>query len=393
MIDINKLGREFEIYTTVDYIGRGFPIILPRGARMIRTLRNYVEKEEENQGYKVVRTPSISNSEVYKKEDRYELQKNRLFVIKNFDEENKNEIVLKPYVQPFHCSIYKENQHSYKELPIKYCETSTVFRKEKDVKGILKTRQITMSDASIFCEPDKIEKSIKDAIRIQQKYIKKLDLEVKYIVSTWDDTNKENYIGKIDEWNSVVQAMKNSLDDLEIKYVVDNNARIYGPSIRIIHNDKDFLRTQVDFEIPHRFDLKYTDKTNIERFPMYIHHTIVGSYEQLMAMLIERYQGDFPLWIAPDQVEIICSNADYENFAKEVKDQLVNNGIRAEIDNSIGSSQNRLKKQQKLKVPYIVLIGKEEYDSNTLKVVKSDGTKKYNLDDLIWEVKECLSQF
>ena len=393
MIDINKLGREFEIYTTVDYIGRGFPIILPRGARMIRTLRNNVEKEEESQGYKIVRTPSISNSEVYKKEDRYDLQKNRLFVIKNFDEENKNEIVLKPYVQPFHCSIFKENQHSYKEFPIKYCETSTVFRKEKDVKGILKTRQITMSDASIFCEPEKVEESIKSALKIQQKYIKKLDLEVKYIVSTWEDTEKENYIGKIDEWNNTVEAMKNSLESLKIDYVIEPNARFYGPSIRIIHNGKDFLRTQVDFEIPHRFELKYTDKTNTEKFPIYIHHTVVGSYEQLMAMLIERYQGDFPLWIAPDQVQIICNSSEYEKFANEVKKELVNNGIRAEIDNSIGSRQRRIKKQQKLKVPYIVLIGKDEFDSNTLKVLKGDLTKKYNLDDLIWEVKECLSQF
>ena len=393
MIDINKLGKEFEIYTTVDYIGKGFPIILPRGARMIRTLRNFVEKEEENEGYNIVRTPSISNSEVYKKEDRYDLQKNKMFVIKNSDEENKNEIVLKPYIQPFHCSIFKENQHSYRELPIKYCETSTVFRTERDVKGILKTRQITLSDASIFCEPEKIEESIKSSILIQQKYIKKLDIKVKYILSTWDENEKENYIGKVEEWDSAVQAMKNILNDLKIHYTIESNARIYGPSILISHNEKDFLRTEVDFEIPHRFELKYTDRNNTERFPVYIHHTVVGSYEQLIAMLIERYKGNFPLWITPEQIKIISEKSDYDDYAEEIKEKLINNGIRAEIDKSNGSTQSKIKKQTKLKVPYIVLIGKSEYENNTLKVLNEENTKAYNIDELIWEVKECLNQY
>lgn len=393
MVDINKLGKEFEIYTTVDYIGRGFPIILPRGARIIRTLRNMVEKEEENKGYKVVRTPSISNSQIYKKEDRYTIHKDKLFVIKNTEDEEKNEIVLKPYIQPFHCTIFKEQQHSYKELPIKYCETSTVFRKERDVKGILRTRQITMSDASIFCEPDKVEDSIKEAIEIQRKQIQKLDIDNSYIISTWNDEEKENYIGRIDEWNNVVQAMQNALDELNISYTIDNSARMYGPAIKVIHNNKVFLRTEVDFEIPHRFDLRYTDKDNTDKFPFYIHHTIVGSYEQLLAMLIERFQGDFPLWIAPTQVVIISEESEYDNYSLQIKDEFVNNGIRAEIDNSIGKVQNKIKKQQHLKVPYIIVVDKATIYDGNIKLITKDKTDYYKIIEAIREVKQCLTQY
>lgn len=393
MIDINKLGKEFEIYTTINYIGKGFPIILPRGAKMIKLLRNYVESEEENQGYKVVRTPSISNSEIYKIEDRYEVDKEKLFVIKNEKNEEKDSIVLKPYVQPFHCSIYKQNQHSYKELPIKYCETSTVFRNETDIKGIVKTRQITLSDASIFCEYSKVEKEIKKAILIQEKYLKNLDIDVKYTISTWDETEKENYIGTIEEWKTLVQAMKNVLKDLDIPYTIDKKARMYGPAIRIKHNSEDLLRLQIDFEITHRFDLKYTDKDNKEKFPIYMHHTIVGSYEKMLAMLIERYKGDFPLWLAPVQVCIIEQDEKYHDYIKQLKSTLKEEGIRVEIDNNLDGVQNRIKKQEKMKTPYIITIGKNELSNNKIKVISKESSKTYEINDFIKEVKKCQTQF
>lgn len=392
MIDINKLGKEYEIYTTISYIGKGFPIILPRGARIIKILRNYVEQEEEKQGYKVVRTPSMSNSEIYKIEDRYDNEKDRLFVIKNSDEE-KNSIVLKPNIQPFHCSIFKENQHSYKELPIKYCETSTVFRNETDIKGIMKTRQITLSDASVFCEPRKIEKEIKKIIELQQMYIKKLDLDVTYEISTWNEKEKENYIGTIDEWNNVVQAMKNVLDSLKIEYKTENKARMYGPSIILKYNGKKFLNIQIDFEITHRFDIKYTDSDNTEKFPIYIHHTVVGSYEKLLAMLIERYQGEFPLWLTPEQVVIISKGEEYDDYSKKVKNKIEESGIRVELDNSAEGYQNKIKKQQKLKIPYIVTIGKDELSKNKINVIQKEKNNKYSIDELIKEVKECQKQF
>ena len=391
MIDINKLGREFEIYTTVNYIGKGFPIILPRGARIVRTLRNYVESEEQKRGYKLVRTPSMSTSQIYKIEDRYMSGKNKMFVIKNYQEE-KSSIVLKPYVQPFHCAIYNENQHSYKELPIKYCETSTVFRNDMDIRGIVTTRQITLSDASIFCEAQNVEESIKEAIEIQQEYIKKLDLGVTYCISTWDEKEKENYIGTIDEWNSVVEAMKNSLENSHISYTMNNKGRMFGPSIKVKHNDKTFLTIQVDFEIVHRFNLKYTDRDSKEKFPVFIHFTVVGSYERLLSMLIERYKGKFPLWLAPVQVIVISEGSEYDEYANEIKEKISNYKIRVETDDSSDSFKNKLKKQQKFKIPYIITVGKKESNSNIITVIKGDHKSEYSIDELIKEVEECQKQ-
>lgn len=306
--EVNKLGKELEIYTTIDYIGKGFPIILPRGAKIIKRIKEEVEKIEEKNGFLLVKTPSVSNSEIYKIEDRYALQKENLFIIKNqlnsnntFNENNVdktvNEIVLKPYSQPFHCSIYKINQHSYKELPIKYCETSTVFRNERDIKGIMKTRQITMSDASVFCDINKVKDELVEIIKMQLELINKLGINISYKISTWNESKKEEYIGNISEWNDNFNAMKEALEELNIGYEVDDKAQLYGPSISLYYEDIEFAVLQIDFEITHRFDLTYVNNNSKEEFPIYIHHTIVGSYENLLSILIDKYSGSFPEWI------------------------------------------------------------------------------------------------
>ena len=210
--EINKLGKELEIYTTIDYVGKGFPVILPKGAKMIKIIRDYVEREEEKNGYKVVRTPSVSKAEIYKIEDRYDIEKEELFTIKTGEDESEenNNIVLKPYSQPFHCSIYNTKQHTYKELPIKYSETSMIFRNEKEAKGITKARQFTLSDASIFSIKADLLKQIKDAIIMQKKFIDKMELDVTYTVKYWDEDKKENYIGQVEEWNFVTDTLETS---------------------------------------------------------------------------------------------------------------------------------------------------------------------------------------
>ena len=312
--EINKLGKDLELYTTVDYIGKGFPILLPKGARIVQDIRNYVENLEEQNGYNIVKTPNISLAEIYKIEDRYEIEKDEMFIIKGENEEKSGEdgstIVLRPYVQPFHCSIYKTKKHSYKEMPIKYFETSTVYRNERDIKGITKTRQITMSNASIFINPENIEEEIKQAISMQKELIEKFNLDVKFHISTWNQNKKEEYIGTIDEWNNVTNAMRIALDKLNIKYEVNNKAKMYGPSISVQYNTKVLSSLQVDFEITHRFDLKFTNKENQEEFPFFIHNTIIESYENLLAIVIEKY----------DEKMKETNNDAYEieNFIKEV---------------------------------------------------------------------------
>ena len=385
--EINKLGKELELYTSVDYVGKGFPIIMPRGSKIIKTIRNYIEWVEENNGYRNVRTPSISNSEIYKIADRYSEEKSSYFIIKNENintdnnESNQNEIVLKPNVQPFHCSIYKLEQHSYKDLPVKYCETSTIFRNERDIKGIMRTRQITLSDASIFCDFQNVKKEIKNCVILQQDIIKKLGLELKYVVSNWNDNEKEKYIGQINEWNTCFNAMQEVLDELGIKYETDEKARMYGPAIKMYFDGFEFSVLQIDFEMPHRFDLKFKNEKNEDKTPIYIHNTIIGSYENLLSVLIDRYNGFFPLVIAPVQVCIIDDGEIYNDYSNEILKILLKNGIRAEIDKKNTSFQEKFQKNLQLRVPYIVKIGKQELNSNTITVAKVLGLLHENQGD------------
>ena len=422
--EINKLGKELELYTSLDYVGKGFPIIMPNGSKIIKTIRNYVEWVEEQNGYKNVRTPSISNSEIYKIADRYNEEKRRYFIVENSnnlfnDNANgvQNDIVLKPDVQPFHCSIYKMTQHSYKELPVKYCETSTVFRNERDIKGIMRTRQITLSDASIFCEFKNIKNEIKSSIMLQKEITQKLGIELNYVISTWDDNSKENYIGQINEWNSCDTAMKDVLDELNVKYKIDENAKMYGPSVKSYYNGNEFSVLQIDFEITHRFDLKYKNNKNEDETPIYIHHTLIGSYENLLNVLIERYEGFFPFVIAPVQVKIISDDEIYNDYSEKILKLLLDNRIRAEIDNSKSNSNEKFDKNLSMRIPYIVKIGKQEMNSETLMVTKvfeyeKQGkniesnneiedekseikyiTKSYKIKEFLGEVTNCQTKF
>ena len=422
--EINKLGKELELYTSLDYVGKGFPIIMPNGSKIIKIIRNYVEWVEEQNGYKNVRTPSISNSEIYKIADRYNEEKSRYFIVENSnnllnDNANgvQNEIVLKPDVQPFHCSIYKMTQHSYKELPVKYCETSTVFRNERDIKGIMRTRQITLSDASIFCEFKNIKNEIKSSIMLQKEITQKLGIELNYVISTWDDNSKENYIGQVNEWNSCYIAMKDVLDELNVEYKIDQNAKMYGPSVKSYYNGTEFSVLQIDFEMTHRFELKYKNNKNEDETPIYIHHTLIGSYENLLNVLIERYEGFFPFVIAPVQVKIIADDEIYNDYSEKILKLLLDNRIRAEIDNSKSNSNEKFDKNLSMRIPYIVKIGKQEMNSETLMVTKvleyekqeknieSNNkiedekseikyiTKSYKIKEFLGEVTSCQTKF
>ena len=384
--DINKLGKELELYNSVSYIGKGFPIFLPRGAKIVKIIRDYIESEEEKAGYSILRTPSVSRAEIYRIEDRLESQKDEMFIIKSQDEED-NSIVLRPYSMPFHCSVYSLKQHSYKELPVKFSETSTVFRNERDIKGIGRTRQITMSDASIFTTHEGLTKQIKESLNLQKKCIDNLGLEVRYAISNWDNTRKEDYIGTINEWDYAVSSMKKALEDMKIEYTEDDNARMYGPSIVAYIGRQELSRVQIDFEIVHRFDLKYVNSENEEVFLIYIHRTSIGSYERLLEILIEKYQGEFPLWIAPVQVQIISAGEEFDDYVKEIKDRMIRENIRVEEDKSDNNIQSKEYRAVDLKVPYIVKIGKKQYNDKSVEVRSNVGTREMKLDDLINEIK------
>ena len=384
-MEYSKLGKELEIYTTIDYIGKGFPIILPNGAKMIKILRDLVEDEEEKKGYMIVRTPSASRAEIYMIEDRWELEKDEIFKIEAEDEENA--IVLRPYVRPFHCSMYATKQHSYKELPVKYSETSTVFRDEptSKIRGLTCMRQYSFSDASIFATVEQLEQVLKESVEIENFFMEKLGLAVEYRISNWNDKVKEEYIGTIKEWDTCVSLMKKVLKEKNIEFVENDNAKMYGPSIQVFYNSKLLAKIEIDFEITHRFDLKYTDKDGLEKFPLYIHRQDLGSYESMLAILIEKYQGEFPTWIAPVQCKIISEYDEYIDYANDMKEKLRERRVRAEVDVSNKTVEEKLERAKFFKIPYIVLIGKKEYNNNEISVIRygKDEIKKYTPEEVI----------
>ena len=384
-MEYSKLGKELEIYTAIDYIGKGFPIILPNGAKMIKILRDMVEDEEEKKGYMIVRTPSASRAEIYMIEDRWELEKDEIFKIEAEDEENA--IVLRPYVRPFHCSMYGAKQHSYKELPVKYSETSTVFRDEpaSKIRGLTCMRQYSFSDASIFATVEQLEQVLKESVEIEDFFMEKLGLAVEYRISNWNDKAKEEYIGTIKEWDTCVSLMKKILKEKNIEFVENDNAKMYGPSIQVFYNSKLLAKIEIDFEITHRFDLKYTDKDGLEKFPLYIHRQDLGSYESMLAILIEKYQGEFPTWIAPVQCKIIPEYDEYIDYANDMKEKLRERRVRAEVDVSNKTVEEKIEKAKFFKIPYIVLIGKKEYNNNEISVIRygKDEIKKYTPEEVI----------
>jgi threonyl-tRNA synthetase len=281
----------------------------------------------------------------------------------------------------------------------------------------MRTRQITLSDASIFCEFKNIKNEIKSSIMLQKEITQKLGIELNYVISTWDDNSKENYIGQINEWNSCYTAMKDVLDELNVKYKIDENAKMYGPSVKTYYNENEFSALQIDFEMTHRFDLKYKNNKNEDETPIYIHHTLIGSYENLLNVLIERYEGFFPFVIAPVQVKIIADDEIYNDYSEKILKLLLENGIRAEIDNSKSNSNEKFDKNLSMRIPYIVKIGKQEMNSETLMVTKvleyekqeknieSNNkiedekseikyiTKSYKIKEFLGEVTNCQTKF
>lgn len=384
-MEYSKLGKYLGLYTTVDYIGKGFPIILPNGTKMVNLLRQMVTEEEEKRGYLEVRTPSASRAEVYMIEDRWELEKNEIFTVKKEEEENC--IVFRPYVRPFHCSIFQAGNHSYKELPIKYSETSTVFRDEPSSKinGLTCMRQYSFSDASIFLMPEQLEKMLKESIEIEEVFMEKLGLDVEFKISNWNEGKKEEYIGTIQEWNMCINLMKKVLDDKKIAYSQENNAKIYGPSIQIFYNNKLLAKIEIDFEITHRFELNYTDKDGLEKFPIYIHRQDLGSYESMIAILTEKYQGKFPTWIAPVQCIVIPEFEGYQDFANEMINKLKERGVRTLIDKSDKPIDEKIKRAKDLYIPYIVLIRKKEYNNNQVSIIRQgkEEVVKYTIDEVM----------
>jgi len=376
--DHNKLGRELELFTTVDYIGQGLPIIMPKGAKVIQTLQRFVEDEEERRGYMLTKTPYFAKRDLYKISGHWDHYRDGMFIIGDADDENGEVFALRPMTCPFQFQVYLAGLRSYRDLPMRFNETSTLFRNESsgEMHGLIRLRQFTISEGHIACTPEQLEQEFAGCLDLANFMLKTigLDEDVTYRFSKWDPNNKEKYIGTEEQWNQVQDRMRQILNHLGITYTeAEGEAAFYGPKldiqIRNVYGKEDTLITiQIDFQLAEKFGMVYVDKDGQKKYPYVIHRTSIGCYERTLALLIEKYAGAFPTWLAPVQVKIIPVVEKHMPYALELHKKLMEKGIRVEVDSRNEKIGYKIREAQLEKVPYMLVVGDKEMENNTVAV-------------------------
>ncbi|MBQ6624630.1 MAG: threonine--tRNA ligase [Clostridia bacterium] len=378
--DHNKLGRELELFTTSDVIGQGLPILLPKGARIIQLLQRFVEDEEQKRGWLLTKTPYMAKRELYKLSGHWDHYLDGMFVMG--DPESEGEVfALRPMTCPFQYQAYLNRARSYRDLPLRYNETSTLFRNEAsgEMHGLIRVRQFTISEGHLMCTDEQLENEFRNCLELAIYMLKTLGLyeDVSYRFSQWDPEDKEKYIGTKEQWDEAQNMMGRILDHLEIPYKVGiGEAAFYGPKLDIqiknVHGKEDTLITiQIDQLLAEKFGMEYVDKDGTKKNPCIIHRTSIGCYERTLALLIEKYAGAFPLWLAPEQIRIVPIADRHLDAAYEVKKQLAENSIvRVEIDDRSEKLGYKLREAQLQKIPYMLVIGDKEAETNTVSVRK-----------------------
>ncbi len=397
--DHNKLGRELELFTTSELIGQGLPIILPKGAKIMQILQRFVEDEEYKRGWQQTKTPYMAKSDLYKVSGHWDHYQDGMFVMGD-EETDKEVFALRPMTCPFQYQAYLNRARSYRDLPLRYNETSTLFRNESsgEMHGLIRVRQFTISEGHLMCTPEQLEDEFRGCLELAIYMLKTLGLyeDVSYRFSQWDPDDKEKYIGTEEQWDEAQGTMKKILDHLEIPYKVGvGEAAFYGPKLDIqiknVFGKEDTLITiQVDQMLAEKFGMVYTDKDGQKKNPYIIHRTSIGCYERTMALLIEKYAGAFPAWLAPTQVivmPIIDKQADY---CAEVCKKLRDNGFRVELDDRNEKIGYRIREAQLEKVPYMLVAGDKEMENGHVNVrCRKDGeSKDMSVDEFIAMLKE-----
>lgn len=375
--DHNKLGRELEFFTTVDMIGQGLPILLPKGAKVIQLLQRFVEDEEEKRGYLLTKTPLLAKSDLYKVSGHWYHYREGMFIIGD-EEKGEEAFALRPMTCPFQFQSYLMRTRSYRDLPMRLNETSTLFRNEAsgEMHGLIRVRQFTISEGHIACTPDQVASEFRGALELANFMLKTLGLDedISYRFSKWDKNNREKYIGSEESWEGVQDLMRHILDDMKIDYKeADGEAAFYGPKldlqIRNVHGKEDTLITiQIDFQLAERFGMEYVDANGEKKYPYIIHRTSVGCYERTLALLIEKYAAGFPVWLAPEQVRILPVASVHNDFAFKVSDLLASGGFRVQVDDSEEKLGKKIRQSSVDKVPYTLVVGDKEAQSNSVAV-------------------------
>ncbi|MCR4925035.1 MAG: threonine--tRNA ligase [Clostridiales bacterium] len=375
--DHNKLGRELSFFTTADIIGQGLPILLPKGARVIQLLQRFVEDEEQKRGWLLTKTPYMAKSDLYKLSGHWDHYKDGMFVMG--DEEKDDEVfALRPMTCPFQYQAYLNKARSYRDLPLRYNETSTLFRNEAsgEMHGLIRVRQFTISEGHLMCRPDQLENEFKSCLELAIFMLKTLGLyeDVSYRFSQWDPNDKEKYIGTVEQWDEAQGLMKKILDHLDIPYVIGvGEAAFYGPKLDIqmknVFGKEDTIITiQIDQMLAEKFGMEYTDADGTKKNPYIIHRTSLGCYERTLALLIEKYAGAFPVWLAPEQVRVLPVSEKFSDYAEKVSAELKAKGLRVEADYRPEKIGYKIREAQLEKIPYMLIVGEKEEASGEVSV-------------------------
>jgi len=385
-----QIGQELDLFFMQKDVGSGLPLFTPKGATIKRIIERFITDEELKEGYEFTSTPIMAKSDLYKISGHWEHYQDSMFVLKVGYET----FALRPMTCPFQFMVYKNKPRSYKELPIKYAEISSLFRNEQsgELMGLTRVRQFTLADAHIICKPEQLEDEFEKVLRLVERVMKifKID-DVWYRFSKWDPKNKEKYIENPVAWENSQATMKKILDKLKVKYIeADNEAAFYGPKLDIqfknIFGKEDTLITiQIDFALPERFKLKYIGEDSKEHTPMIIHRSSIGCIERTLAYLLEKTQGKLPLWLSPVQVKIANFTDRNIESCKNLAEKLKEKGIRAEVDFDATTMSSKVMKFVSEKVPYMVVIGDKEEKENLVSVRKRGERKveQFKQEDFI----------
>ena len=376
--DHNRLGREMELFTTVDVIGQGLPLFTPKGTKMLMKLQRWIEDLEDKEwGYVRTRTPLMAKSDLYKMSGHWDHYKEGMFVLGD-EETDKEVFALRPMTCPFQYYVYKNTQKSYRDLPYRMSETSTLFRNEDsgEMHGLTRVRQFTITEGHLVVRPDQMVEEFKGCIALAKYCLTTLGVEedVTYHLSKWDPENREKYIGDPDVWNETEQHIRDILTELEIPFVEDvGEAAFYGPKVDInaknVYGKEDTMITiQWDALLAEQFDMYYVDQNGDKIRPYIIHRTSMGCYERTLAWLIEKYAGKFPTWLCPEQVRVLPISEKYESYAAKVLKELRAMDIDAEADNRSEKIGFKIREARLARVPYMLVVGQQEEEQGLVSV-------------------------
>lgn len=382
--DHNRLGRQLGYFITVPEVGQGLPLLAPKGAKLKMILQRFVEDEEEKRGYQFTMTPVMAKSDLYMISGHWQHYREGMFVLESYGEE----IGLRPMTCPYQFMIYKSTRHSYRDLPIRYAETSTLFRNEAsgEMHGLIRVRQFTLADGHIICRPDQLEEEFQKTLDLLIYITESIGLTgIWYRFSKWDPANKEKYIDNPEAWENSQAILKRCLDNNGLEYVeAMDEAAFYGPKldmqIRNVYGKEDTVITlQFDFALPERFDMTYVDENNQMQRPFIIHRSSIGCYERTIAFLLEQYAGKLPFWISPEQAVVMTITSEIDDYARQVHDKLRERGIRVKADLRSDTINKKVRDAQTEYIPLMITVGQKEKDNGTVALRTLDGTVKYGI--------------